>query len=137
MQIVTRKSNQKIILDDENHSRLLPKYIQIIDGLVNKYPVVNQQEFKELVNFDRNRELPIHRWFDYKHGYSDELVKKLIVNSTSLDKNDYILDPFVGTGTTLVTAQSLGYKSIGLDINPVASFSAETKTYIYSKENLN
>lgn len=136
MQTVTRTSNRKIILDDENYRRLLPKYIQIIDGLVKDYPIVNKPEFKELVNFQRNRGLSIHRWFDYKHGYSDELVKKLIALSTSLDQNDYILDPFVGTGTTLVTAQSLGFKSIGLDINPVASFSAEIKTYLYSNKDL-
>jgi len=136
MQIVTRTSNRKIILDDEHHRQLLPKYIQIIAGLVKDYPIVNKPEFKELVSFKRNRDLSIHRWFDYKHGYSDELVKKLIALSTSLEKNDYILDPFVGTGTTLVTAQSLGLKSIGLDINPVASFSAGTKTYLYSKKDL-
>ena len=30
----------------------------------------------------------------------------------------HVLDPFVGSGTTVAVAQSLGRKGIGLDLNP-------------------
>lgn len=42
--------------------------------------------------------------------------------------NDTVLDPFMGSGTTLVEAQRLGRPSIGIDINPVSCIAAKAKT---------
>jgi DNA modification methylase len=39
-----------------------------------------------------------------------------------------VLDPFSGSGTTLVEAQRLGRLSVGVDLNPVASLMAKAKT---------
>jgi DNA modification methylase len=41
---------------------------------------------------------------------------------------DAVLDPFVGSGTTLVEAQRLGRRSVGIDINPIACLVAQAKT---------
>src|SRR5258708_6158167 len=41
---------------------------------------------------------------------------------------DAVLDPFVGSGTTLVEAQRLGRVSVGIDINPIACLVAQAKT---------
>ncbi len=43
-------------------------------------------------------------------------MKRII--SASSNKNDIVLDPFVGSGTTCVVANFLGRKWIGFDINP-------------------
>jgi len=44
------------------------------------------------------------------------------------DPGDIILDPFMGSGTTLVEAARLGYDSWGTDINPLAVKIARAKT---------
>lgn len=63
----------------------------------------------------------IHR---IKHNkYRDEhpcqlpthLLERLILMST--DEEDIVLDPFVGTGTTVIAAKRLGRKFIGIDID--------------------
>jgi len=43
-------------------------------------------------------------------------------------KNDLILDPFCGSGTTLLEARLLGRNAIGLDINPLAVLISDVKS---------
>lgn len=47
-----------------------------------------------------------------------------------------VLDPFCGSGTTLIEAMLEGRRSIGVDINPLASFIAKVKTTPIAKEEL-
>ena len=47
-----------------------------------------------------------------------ELLERIIKISTK--ENDVVLDPFCGSGTTLVGSKLLGRKFIGIDINPDA-----------------
>lgn len=46
------------------------------------------------------------------------LLERII--ETASDEGDIVLDPFCGCGTTLVAAQKLGRKWIGIDISPTA-----------------
>jgi len=46
------------------------------------------------------------------------LLERII--KTASDKGDIVLDPFCGCGTTLVAAQKLGRRWIGIDISPTA-----------------
>ena len=41
---------------------------------------------------------------------------------------DLVLDPFVGSGTTLVESQRLGRQSVGIDLNPISCLMASAKT---------
>lgn len=43
-------------------------------------------------------------------------------------KDDVILDPFCGSGTTLLEARLLGRNAIGIDINPLSTLISEVKT---------
>ena len=45
-----------------------------------------------------------------------KLLRRIILATTN--KNDVVLDPFLGTGTTMVASKELSRKSIGIEINP-------------------
>lgn len=132
---MTRKSDEKVVISESKYNELLPEYLALLEKLSKKYPIVIDKEYLELVNFKKNKEEPIHRWFDYKQGYSAELIQKIINEDKPSNQND-VLDPFAGVGTTNLVAQELGYNSIGLDINPVASFTATVKTRDYNTNDI-
>jgi len=63
--------------------------------------------------FIDNMRLPVHRWFRYSAGFSAEWVKETIKKYA---KNDsMILDPFAGSGTTMVAANELFLPSVGFE----------------------
>lgn len=84
-------------------------------------------------NFNQTRDLPRHRWYFYKEGFSPALVKKAI-EENELKSNDLILDPFNGSGTVTLTAATEGINSIGFEVNPFTSFLSKTKTHNLSKK---
>jgi hypothetical protein len=136
MRKIPGTSEQKYIVDENEHDKLFPEYLKVLDELQKICPVSKNEEFSKLVNFEKNKELPLHRWFYYKQGYSDELVKKLIFDSNKITSNDYILDPFCGVGTTQVSSQNQGVRSIGLEVNPIASFASKVKTMKFNKSEI-
>lgn len=73
-------------------------------------------------NFIDNMSLPIHRWFRFPAGFSAEWVKKVIKwylsqNEWSIE-NVIVLDPFAGSGTTILAAEELGVKACGVEAHP-------------------
>jgi len=132
---MSRISEPKLIEDKKKYEKLIPKYLETLKELSENYPIHKDLKYSDLVNFKTNKSIPKHNWFDYKQGYSASLVMKILADDKP-DKSMFILDPFVGVGTTSVVSQSLGFKSIGFDINPVATFAAEVKTTHFSDEDL-
>jgi DNA modification methylase len=63
--------------------------------------------------FIDNMKLPVHRWFKYTAGFSAEWVKSVIREYAKPDS--MILDPFAGSGTTLVAANELNLTSVGYE----------------------
>ena len=93
-----------------------------------------EDDYKELVTFIPNKEVPIHRWYSFVEGYSTELVKKLI-NEQRVQPR-ICLDPFGGIGTTALTCSELGIDCISIEANPFFADAAKVKANInsYSKE---
>jgi DNA modification methylase len=73
---------------------------------------------------DNNR---IHDWYRFVLAFSDQLVTSVIARF-NLEAGATVLDPFVGTGTTLVECQKIGIHGIGLDANPLTAFASRVKT---------
>jgi hypothetical protein len=67
----------------------------------------------------------VHRWFRLPPSFGPELVHE-IIDQLEVRKNDLILDPFAGAGTTLIEAKLEGRHAIGLEINPLLHFVCQT-----------
>lgn len=70
----------------------------------------------------------VHQWYRSVMGFSPSLVKDLILKM-DVNASGYLLDPFCGTGTTLVEAKFSGIPSIGVDSNPFFVATSWAKTY--------
>lgn len=77
-------------------------------------------------NYEGTTALARHRWYYYKEGFSPFLVEKAI-EQTGIGKDDLIIDPFNGSGTSTLTSSLLGHKSLGIEVNPFTSFLSEVK----------
>lgn len=113
------------------------KLKKAIYELEKKYKIVNEIDyFNQLVNFSQNNNIPYHGWFKYREGYSFTLISELIRRS-QISKNEFVFDPFCGSGTTVVEAALKGYSGCGIDINPMSAFISEIKCRSYSDDELN
>ena len=94
------------------------------------------------LSFDHLREKDttkhVHRLHPYKGKFIPQLVEYFIDNKTDVFKKevyfkrgDIILDPFSGSGTTLVQAQEMGIHSIGIDISHFNCLIGESKLLDY------
>jgi DNA modification methylase len=67
-----------------------------------------------------------HQWYRFVLSFPPHLVREY-VERFGLNSHDQILDPFCGTGTTVVECQKLGIPAVGLEPNPLACFASQTK----------
>lgn len=67
-----------------------------------------------------------HGIHEYKGKFNPQIVRALL-NIYSPSLKTKVLDPFCGSGTTLLECTHLGINSFGVDINPLAVFIANTK----------
>src|SRR2546426_12714566 len=67
-----------------------------------------------------------HDWYRFVLSFPPHLVRDYI-ERFHLDGDHTILDPFCGTGTTLVECKKLGIPSVGIEANPMAHFASEAK----------
>jgi hypothetical protein len=72
-----------------------------------------------------------HGYHPYSSKYIPQIPNRLI--SSFSERDDLILDPFLGSGTTLVESKILGRNAIGVDINPLACLISRVKTTVISK----
>jgi hypothetical protein len=75
-----------------------------------------------------------HNFYRYPARFSPAFVRAAINAFT--EPGDYVLDPYVGGGTSLVEAMALGRHAVGVDISELAEFVAKVKTSILSENEL-
>ena len=78
----------------------------------------------------RNRLRPedraVHDWYRFVLSFPPHLVRDCLA-TFGVDSTQRVLDPFCGTGTTLVECRKLGIPSVGIERNPMAGFASRTK----------
>jgi hypothetical protein len=68
-----------------------------------------------------------HDWFRFVLSFPPHLVQEYL-NKFGAKPGHRVLDPFCGTGTTLVECKKQGFSSFGVDSNPMAWFASSVKT---------
>ncbi|MFN0134834.1 MAG: DNA methyltransferase [Phycisphaerae bacterium] len=67
--------------------------------------------------FIDNMRLPVHRWIRFSAGFSGAWAQHVIQNAPS-NGDTRILDPFTGSGTTLIAAEDAGVPAYGVEAHP-------------------
>jgi len=74
----------------------------------------------------RPEDRAVHDWYRFVLSFPSHLVRDYL-GVFGVDSRQTVLDPFCGTGTTLVECKKLGIPSVGIERNPMAGFASRTK----------
>ena len=74
----------------------------------------------------RPEDRAVHDWYRFVLSFPSHLVRDYL-DTFGVDSTQRVLDPFCGTGTTLVECKKLGIPSVGIERNPMAGFASRTK----------
>jgi hypothetical protein len=112
--------------------------IKTYESLEKRYSVrvlKSDVSYVSPVNFVESLRRPRHRWFPYKEGFSPTFVRGFVSEFQTKSKG-LLIDPFSGVGTTGLVAGSMGLKSIGFDVSPMAVFISRVKATTLNKSDL-
>jgi DNA modification methylase len=87
---------------------------------------VEQVDNQEWGTFKDSLRAPIHNWFTYPAGFSYKAVEASL-KANHICVGDTVYDPFMGSGTTNVTAKKLGINSYGVEAHPFVFKIAKAK----------
>jgi tRNA G10 N-methylase Trm11 len=82
----------------------------------------NASDENRLLQTDRS----VHDWYRFVLSFPPHLVRTYL-DRFAVNRGQRVLDPFCGTGTTLVECKKLGIASLGVERNPMAYLATGTK----------
>ena len=106
-----------------DEARLLRRlaYFDNVDGQLTDYA--------RALRFNQTRSINqylTHWIYPYKGKFHPQLVRALL-NVLGLERGETVLDPFVGSGTTLLEARLLGIHALGFDVSPLCVLVSQVK----------
>ncbi|MBT9316318.1 DNA methyltransferase [Leptothoe spongobia] len=73
-----------------------------------------------------DKDRAIHNWYRFVLSFPPHLVRHYLQRFQVTEKT-VVLDPFAGTGTTIVEGKKLGLSAMGIEANPMAHFACSVK----------
>ncbi len=67
-----------------------------------------------------------HDWYRFVLSFPPHPVRQYI-EEFDLNSSKFLLDPFCGTGTTVVECKKLGFPSVGVEAHPMSYFASAKK----------
>jgi len=110
--------------NDLNSFRKRTAYFEEVNGEKSYHYYISDIKGKGQIG--RTCQYLTHWYYPYKAKFHPQMIKALI-NWMGLKKPQKLLDPFVGSGTALIEAKTMGIDSIGIDINPVCTLMSKVK----------
>jgi SAM-dependent methyltransferase len=75
----------------------------------------------------READRVVHDWYRFVLSYPPHLVQEYVEKFGIIPGAHQVLDPFCGTGTTVVECKKLGIASVGVEANAMAHFAGSAK----------
>lgn len=103
-------------------------------------PQFNTKKIDEDWSFVEYKPSDTGKWTHNYHRYPAKFIPQLVerlIDEYITNKDAHINDPFMGCGTTIVTAISRGFKASGTDINKIANLITKVKSTPIEPEYLN
>lgn len=89
----------------------------------------DDKPLKNSSTFTNNMKLPVHRWFRFSAGFSSQWVQNVIKKEIEKKGPEItLLDPFVGSGTALLSSDECNICSYGIEAQPFLAKIAKFKT---------
>lgn len=100
-------------------------------GVTNGRGIIEttQNRLEDTVRYGKARQATrysVHGLHEFKGKFNPQVVRALL-NIFGITSHQHVLDPFCGSGTTLVECSHVGIPSYGIDVNPFAVFIANAK----------
>ena len=109
-----------------SHSASLPRNMETEIILQGGHEEAQKRRRNGVANKLSPSDRPAHDWYRFVLSYPPHLVRDYL-ERFGLSKSSVVLDPFCGTGTTLVECKKRGIQSVGVEAHPMAHFATTVK----------
>lgn len=109
------------LFDESERQKLEKKYAEFLE--------VTEKFNRQSVSYQLSKKDVLHSWLKYKEGFSANLVN-ILLDEMGAVAGDWVMDPFMGSGTTVLVCQMRGINSIGYDVMPISAVSIKAKSAI-------
>ena len=108
--------------------RLIKSFSEKKVGKVNDLNLNRWKEYEDIITdslwiFEKRDSSGTHK-ADYWGNFIPQIPNQLLRRFTK--KGDFVLDPFLGSGTTLIECRRLGRNAVGVELNPIVAKSTNS-----------
>lgn len=111
------------------NQRQLPYKQQLLPLFDSQEAIVTHKRSRAITssnNVIEQADKAFHNWYRFVLSYPPHLVRDYL-RDFCLGEDDVVLDPFCGTGTTIVEAKLNRIQAVGIEANPFPHFASKVK----------